>query len=74
MDPPMDPPVDAVDPSGAVSVACRLCGTPLPDPGSRCPACGLHPARNLSRGTKWRLAAGLMGLYAFVAVVLFLAR
>jgi hypothetical protein len=59
------------DPSSA---ACRLCETPLPDPGERCPACGMHPARDLPLATKWRIAAGLVALYVFVAVVLVLTR
>jgi hypothetical protein len=63
-----------MDPAESVSVECRLCGTPLPDAAARCPACGMHPLRVLPRATKWRIAAGLVGLYAFVAVVLFLTR
>jgi hypothetical protein len=55
-------------------VVCRLCETPLPDPGERCPACGMHPARDVHPVTKWRIAAGLVALYVFVAVVLVLTR
>jgi len=58
----------------AQPVACRLCETPLPDPGERCPACGMHPARDLAPASKWRVAAGLVALYVFVAVVLVLTR
>jgi hypothetical protein len=65
---------ERIDSPESLSVACRLCGTPLPDPAARCPACGMHPARDLPRATKWRIAAGLVALYAFVAVVLVLTR
>jgi hypothetical protein len=65
---------DRIDSPETLADACRLCGTPLPDPAARCPACGMHPARTLSRSTKWRIAAGLAALYAFVAVVLILTR
>jgi hypothetical protein len=34
----------------------------------------MHRARELSRSTKWRVAAGLAALYAFVAIVLVLTR
>ncbi len=57
-----------------LAVACRLCGTPVPDAGPRCPACGMHQARILPRATRWRIAAGLAALYLFVAVVLVLTR
>ncbi|MGH8973265.1 MAG: hypothetical protein ACRD0C_08670 [Acidimicrobiia bacterium] len=63
-----------MDAPESVSVACRLCETPLPDPDARCPACGMPQVRVLPRATKWRIAAGLVGLYAFVAVLLFLTR
>ena len=63
--------MDSPEPAGAV---CRLCATPLPDPDARCPACGMHPARDLPPATKWRVAAGLAALYLFVAVVLVLTR
>jgi hypothetical protein len=65
---------DRIDSPDRLSDACRLCGTPLADPAARCPACGLPPARVLSRSSKWRIAAGLVALYAFVAVVLVLTR
>lgn len=54
--------------------SCRLCGTALPDPGERCPTCGLHPARELSSATRWRIAGGLVAVYAFVAAILALTR
>jgi hypothetical protein len=63
--------MDLPDPQPA---ACRLCETPLPDPSARCPACGMHQARDLPPATKWRIAAGLLALYVFVAVVLVLTR
>jgi hypothetical protein len=53
---------------------CRLCETPLPDPTARCPACGMHQARDVTPATKWRIAAGLLAIYVFVAVVLVLTR
>ncbi len=53
---------------------CRLCRTPLPDPQARCPACGMHPARDLPPATKWRIAAGLMAIYLLVAAVILLSR
>jgi hypothetical protein len=34
----------------------------------------MHPVRVLPRATKWRVAGALVGLYAFIAVVLFLTR
>jgi hypothetical protein len=34
----------------------------------------MHQARDLPPSTKWRIAAGLLALYVFVAVVLVLTR
>ena len=56
------------------ATVCRLCATPLPDRDARCPACGMHPARELPSGSKWRVAGGLLALYAIVAVLLVLTR
>jgi len=53
---------------------CRLCETPLPDPAARCPACGMSQDRDVTPATKWRIAAGLLALYVFIAVVLVVTR
>jgi hypothetical protein len=34
----------------------------------------MHQARDLPPSTKWRIAAGLLALYVFVAAVLVLTR
>ena len=64
----------AMDVPDSQPAVCHLCETPLADPSARCPACGMHPARDLTPAAKWRVAAGLVALYVFVAVVLVLTR
>jgi hypothetical protein len=53
---------------------CRLCETPLPEGAERCPSCGLAPATDISRAALRRLAAGVLVIYVFTAIVLYLTR
>ena len=66
--------MDPTCPPAPPPTLCRLCQTPLPGPEARCPACGMHPARDLSLATKWRVAAALVALYLVVAAVILLTR
>ncbi len=57
------------------ATTCRLCGTPLPlGRPTRCPNCGLHPARDLGRIGYRKLVAGLAAVYGVTALAVLLTR